>query len=72
MTNPLYQLLNGGKQPANNPLTMLQRFNEFRQSFTGDPEQMVKQLLQSGRMSQQDFNKLQQMAQEFMKYLPKN
>jgi len=69
MPNPLYQLLNGGKQPANNPLTMLQRFNEFRQSFTGDPEQMVKQLLQSGRMSQQTYAQLSQMASEFQKLL---
>lgn len=69
MANPLYQLLNGGNQPTNNPLSMLQRFNEFRQSFNGNPEQMVKQLLQSGRMSQQDFNKLSQMASEFQKLL---
>lgn len=69
MPNPLYQLLNGGKQPANNPLAMLQRFNEFRQSFTGDPEQMVKQLLQSGRMSQQTYAQLSQMASEFQKLL---
>lgn len=69
MPNPLYQLLNGGKQPANNPLSMLQRFNEFRQSFTGDPEQMVKQLLQSGRMSQQTYAQLSQMASEFQKLL---
>lgn len=69
MPNPLYQLLNGGRQPANNPLSMLQRFNEFRQSFTGDPEQMVKQLLQSGRMSQQQYAQLSQMASEFQKLL---
>ena len=69
MPNPLYQLLNGGKQPANNPLSMLQRFNEFRQSFTGDPEQVVKQLLQSGRMSQQQYAQLSQMASEFQKLL---
>ena len=69
MPNPLYQLLNGGQQPANNPLAMLQRFNEFRQSFTGDPEHMVKQLLQSGRMSQQQYAQLSQMASEFQKLL---
>ena len=57
------------QQPNNNPFQMLQKFNEFRQIFTGDPKQMVQQLLQSGRMSQQDFNKLHQMAQMFMKYL---
>ena len=74
MANPLFHQLNQNNvnNGMNNPFAMIQKFNEFRQNFTGDPKQMVEQLLQSGRMSQQDFNKLQQMAQEFMKYLPKN
>lgn len=71
MANPLFQQLNNGMN-GNNPFAMIQKFNEFRQNFTGDPKQMVQQLLQSGRMSQQDFNRLQQMAQEFIKYLPKS
>ncbi len=55
------------QQPNNNPLQMLQKFNEFRQNFTGDPKQMVQELLQSGRMNQQQYNTLFQLANQFQK-----
>lgn len=55
----------------NNPFAMMQKFNEFRQSITGNPRQIVQQLLNSGVMSQSQFNTLSQMANEFLKYLPK-
>lgn len=35
------------------------RFNTFKQQ---DPKMMVQQLLNSGRMSQSDFNRLRMMA----------
>ena len=68
MPNPLYQQLSQNNGNGfNNPFQMIQKFNEFRQNFTGDPKQMVEQLLQSGRMSQQQFQQLSQMASEFQK-----
>ena len=60
---------NQSQQPNINPFQMLQKFNEFRQSFTGDPKQMVQQLLQSGRMNQSQYNQLFQLANEFQKFL---
>ncbi len=41
---------------------MMQRFQQFKQSFQGDPKAEVEKLLQSGKMSQQQLNQLQQMA----------
>ena len=64
MPNNLYQQLNG-----NNSGNIIQRFNEFRNSFQGDPQQTVLQLLQSGRMSQAQYNQLRQMAQQFSNLL---
>ena len=61
--NPLYQAIN---KPQMNKPNMMQAFNQFRQSFSGDPKQAVQNLLNSGRMSQPQFNQLQQMATEFM------
>lgn len=56
----------GGQQmPQNNPMNMLQQFNQFRNNFQGDPKQAVMNLLSSGRMSQDQFNQLSQMAQLF-------
>ena len=47
-----------------NPLVLLQKFNEFRNNFTGDPKEEVQKLLDSGQMSQQQFNELSQTAKQ--------
>lgn len=60
MANPLYQMLNS--QPTNN---ILQRFQQFRQAFKGDPQQTIQQLLQSGKVTQEQYDKAVQMAQRF-------
>ena len=37
---------------------MMNQFQQFRQSFQGDPKAEVEKLLQSGKMSQQQLNQL--------------
>lgn len=72
--NPLFNL-NGGNQNIfsgtlfGNAMNMIQSLNQFAQAFRGDPKQQVQQLLNSGRMSQDQFNQLQQMAQQFQQML---
>ena len=44
---------------------MMQQFNQFRASFQGDPKAEVEKLLQSGKMSQNQLNQLQEMAKQF-------
>ena len=60
--NPLFNILNGGIQPQNSMMSMIAQLNQFRQTFQGNPKQQVQQLLNSGRMSQEQFNQLSQMA----------
>ena len=60
--NPLFNILNGGMQPPNPMINMMTQLNQFRQTFQGNPKQQVQQLLNSGRMSQEQFNQLSQMA----------
>ena len=60
--NPLFNILNGGMQPQNPMMKMMTQLNQFKQTFQGDPRQQVQQLLNSGRMSQEQFNQLSQMA----------
>ena len=60
--NPLFNILNGGMQPQNPMMKMMTQLNQFRQTFQGNPKQQVQQLLNSGRMSQEQFNQLSQMA----------
>lgn len=50
--------------PMNQMGNFLQQFNNFRSTFTGNPEQQVKELLNSGRMSQEQFNQLAQTANQ--------
>jgi hypothetical protein len=56
-TNPLIQ-----NNPNNNDI--ISRFQKFRQSFSGNPQQQVQQLLNSGRISQEQYNAAVQKAQQ--------
>ena len=67
--NPLFNLLNGGQnQTQFGPAKMMNEFKQFAQSFRGDPRAEVQKLLQSGRMSQQQLNELQQAAHQFSRF----
>lgn len=58
--NPLFQQMRP-MMPQNN---VMQRFMQFRQQFQGDPRQQVQQLLNSGKISQQQYNQAVQMANQ--------
>ena len=59
---PLFNILGGGMQPQNPMMNMMTQLNQFRQTFQGYAKQQVQQLLNSGKMSQEQFNQLSQMA----------
>lgn len=67
MPNPLYQMM-GQQMPQNG---LLQRFQQFQQMFRGDPRQQVQQLLNSGKVSQAQYNQAVQMAQQLRGLLGK-
>ena len=67
MSNPLFQIMQQQQGPAANGL--LQRFQQFRQTFRGDPQQKVQELLNSGRVSQQQYNNAVQMAQQLQRLM---
>lgn len=61
MPNPIFTALNGGGQQPN----MMQQFQSFMQQMRGqDPNQLLQQLVSSGRVSQAQLNQAQQMAQQ--------
>jgi vancomycin permeability regulator SanA len=43
---------------------MMSAFQRFKAEFKGDPQQEVQKLLNSGQMTQQQYNQLQQMANQ--------
>lgn len=65
--NNLYRSLGTKQQlpaPFGNLQNMVQQFNQFRNTFKGDPKQQVQELLNSGRMTQDQFNQLKRMADQ--------
>lgn len=68
MGNPLFNLL-GGKN-NNGPGNMLQQFQQFKKQMQGvNPQEEVQKLLQSGKISQAQLDKAQQMAQQMQRLL---
>ena len=65
--NPLFNALGGGQMPGamGQFQNLVQQFQQFKQSFQGDPKAEVEKLVQSGKISQQQLNQLQQMAGQF-------
>lgn len=68
MANQLYNQMMGGGNQQNN---FLQRFNQFRQNFSGNPQQQIQQMLNSGQITQEQYNRAVQQAQNIMRMLGK-
>lgn len=73
MSNPIFQAMGGnmGNMAGGGPFGMVQQFIQFANSFKGDPRQKVQELLNSGQMSQDQYNALQQQATQFQQLLGK-
>ena len=71
MANPLFDMF-GKNQTQNNAI--MQFINEVRNvqnTFNGDPKTEVEKMIKSGQLSQNDFNKYAQMANQIMAFMPK-
>lgn len=63
MSNPLFNLLGGKNNDRSG--NMLQQFQQFKKQMQGvNPQEEVQKLLQSGKISQAQLDKAQQMAQQ--------
>lgn len=58
MNNPFFGAMGGGNG-------FMQMVQQFKANFQGDPKAEVEKLLQSGKLTQQQLNHLQQMAKQF-------
>ena len=64
--NPLYQMMSMQSNPV------VQRFMQFRNAFRGDAREQVQQLLNSGRVSQADYNRAVQLANQLQGLIGRN
>lgn len=72
MTNQLFNILGGNSQnmgPFGSIQNLVSQLNQFRQGFQGDPKQQVQQLLNSGKMSQSQYNQLSKTATQIQNML---
>lgn len=61
MANRLFNSMGNQSNPMMN---FIEQAKQFRNNFQGNPRAEVERLLQSGQMSQEQFNQLSQMAQQ--------
>lgn len=60
--------MNSIMQRFGNMQNFMNQFNQFRQNMNNqNPQQMVQQLLDSGKMSQQQFNQISRLANQILK-----
>ena len=69
MNNPLMGGMPQMGGPFGNIQQMMQRYQQFRQSFHGDPRQQVEQMMNSVQDSQEKYNQAYQMAQQWQRMM---
>lgn len=71
MSSPLFDMMGNNQMPG--PMGQMQKmmsaFQEFKSSFKGDAREEVQKLLNSGQMSQEQYNQLQQMANQMARMM---
>ena len=68
----VFEMFNGPRQPQppqpapipNQNGNFFAQLMQFARAFNGNPEQVGRNLLQTGQMSQQEFNQLSQQASQ--------
>ena len=68
MPNPLFNQYGSQTNDVNN---IIKEAQNFRNSFRGNAREEVQKLLNSGQMSQADFNRLMPIAQQIAAMMPK-
>ena len=58
-------MMNNPMNMMGNPMQMImQRFQQFRQTFQGNPQEQIQQLMNSGKVNQQQYQQAVQWAQQ--------
>ena len=67
MSNPLFNALSGNQ--FGNMSNIVQQFQRFKQTFSGNPQQQVQELLNSGKVTQEQYDRAVQQAKALQKML---
>ena len=67
--NPLFNSMGNQSNPM---ADIIRQAKDFRKQFTGNPRDEVQRLLDTGAMSQREFNRLSQIAQQVVQAMGEN
>lgn len=62
--NPLYDMMKNNGLPP-----IVQQFMQFKQNYNGDARAQIQQMLSSGKISQADYDRAVQMAQQLQQMI---
>lgn len=68
MNNPIFNAMMQNT-PLGGMQNLIQQYKQFRQTFHGDPQQKVQEMLNSGQITQEQVNQARSMATEFQKLM---
>ena len=70
MSSPVFGAMGGNMtNMGGGPFAMIQQFIQFANGFKGNPQEEVQKLLNSGQMTQEQYNALQGQATQFQQLL---
>lgn len=69
MANPIYDSMNTGQTMPKQMQEFMSRLNDFRRGFNGNPRQMVQQMLNTGKISQAQYDRAVQLTNQIQKMI---
>ena len=67
MNSAIYKAI--GNTPIGNVQNIMNQVNQLKKTCSGDPQQTINQMLQSGRINQAQLNQAKQMADQIQSML---
>ena len=68
MNNPIFSAMMQNT-PMGNVQNLMNQYRQFRQTFNGDPQQKIQEMLNSGQITQSQVDQARSMATQFQKFM---
>lgn len=65
----LFNSLGNNGSPFGNMMNLMSQFNQFRNTFRGNPDQQIQNLVNSGKVNKEQYNNAYQLAQQMYQML---
>ena len=68
MNNPIFNAMMQNT-PMGNVQNLMNQYRQFRQTFSGDPQKKIQEMLNSGQITQAQVDQARNMATQFQKFM---